>query len=306
MRLILADRNRDILEQYVASRVLLAFDYDGTLTPITDDPTRAVMPASTRALLSKLCQRYPCAVISGRARPDVIGFLRDMGVFAAVGNHGMEHGGRGAGRQIVVRRWFSHLQLKLADCPGVVIEDKKLSLSVHYRGSPGKVQALAAIRVAVGELAAVRVIGGKEVVNLVPEGAPHKGLALERLRRRAGCDTAIYVGDDETDEDVFSYRGRWPLLGIRVGRSRTTAATYFIRRQTEIDSLLRALLACGRRRTKSEMGSRPGITVALSVGQMKAVVFRDERSGSQIFGSTSPARQLLRKRRMPRDLARRR
>ena len=82
------------------------------------------------------------------------------------------------------------------------------------------------------------------MVNVLPEGAPHKGLALESLRRRAGCDTAIYVGDDQTDEDVFGYRTPWPLLGIRVGRSRTTSASYCIRDQKEIDLLLRALLGC--------------------------------------------------------------
>ena len=82
------------------------------------------------------------------------------------------------------------------------------------------------------------------MVNVLPEGAPHKGLALENLRRRAGCDTAIYVGDDQTDEDVFGYPQPWPLLGIRVGRSRTTSASYYIRGQEEIDLLLRALLDC--------------------------------------------------------------
>jgi trehalose 6-phosphate phosphatase len=244
MRTILAACNRDILQQFAATRVLLAFDYDGTLAPIAATPARATMRAGTRALLRRLCRRYPCAVISGRARRDVAGHLRATGVFAVVGNHGMEPGGPGAGPQATVRRWRRHLRSQLADYPGVVIEDKQLSLSVHYRASDQKRGALAAIHRAMGQLPAVRVIGGKDVVNLVPAGATHKGLALERLRRRAGCDAAIYVGDDETDEDVFGYRSRWPLLGIRVGHSRTTGATYCIRRQAEIDGLLRALLDC--------------------------------------------------------------
>ena len=246
MRAILAARNREILQQYGASRVLLAFDYDGTLAPIVDDPTDAPMRSRTRTLLGKLCHRFHCAVISGRARPDVSRYLRSVAMFAVVGNHGMEPGADRGSAQLAVQRWRGHLSLRLADHSGIRIEDKRLSLSIHYRRATPKRRALAAIWDAVRELPSARLIGGKDVVNVLPEGAPHKGLALENLRRRAGCDTAIYVGDDQTDEDVFGYRTHWPLLGIRVGRSRTTSASYYIRDQKEIDLLLQALLACRR------------------------------------------------------------
>jgi trehalose 6-phosphate phosphatase len=127
-----------------------------------------------------------------------------------------------------------------------------VSLSIHYRRASRKRQSLAAIHDAVAGLPSARIIAGKYVVNLLPEGASHKGLALQRLRRRAHCDTAIYVGDDETDEDVFGHPSPWPVLGIRVGRSRTTGAAYYIRDQEQIDVLLRVLLAC-RRATRSMM-----------------------------------------------------
>lgn len=255
MRRILAASNRELLKQYAASRVLLAFDYDGTLAPIVDDPSRAEMGAGTRVLLRKLCRRYPCAVISGRARHDVTAHLGSVGICAVVGNHGMEPGGDSGRALATVRRWRGHLQTLLGAFPGVFIEDKRLSLSVHYRRSPQKRKALAAIWEAVGELPSARIIGGKQVVNLVPEGAPHKGLALERLRRESGCDTAIYVGDDETDEDVFAYRSPWPLLGIRVCHSRTTGAAYYIRSQREIDVLLRAFLACRKPNRRMKGGN---------------------------------------------------
>ena len=73
-------------------------------------------------------------------------------------------------------------------------------------------------------LGPVRLVGGKHVVNLLPAGAPHKGLALERARARLGCDTAIYVGDDETDEDVFALDQPGRLLAIRVGRKPSSSA----------------------------------------------------------------------------------
>ena len=244
MRAILAACNREILRQYGASKVLLAFDYDGTLAPLVDDPAQAPMRARTRALLGKLCQRFRCAVISGRARRDVTRYLSSIPVFAVIGNHGMEPGADRGSAQLAVQRWRGHLSSRLADHSGVRIEDKRLSLSIHYRRATQKRQAMAAIWKAVGELSSARLIGGKDVVNVLPQGAPHKGLALENLRRRAGCDTAIYVGDDQTDEDVFGYRAPWPLLGIRVGRSRETGAAYYVRDQREIDLLLRALLDC--------------------------------------------------------------
>ena len=73
MRHILARANRDVLRQFACSRVLLAFDYDGTLAPIVSDPKQAAMRATTRALLSEIAKRYPCVVISGRARADARG-----------------------------------------------------------------------------------------------------------------------------------------------------------------------------------------------------------------------------------------
>jgi trehalose-phosphatase len=92
---------------------------------------------------------------------------------------------------------------RLSPFKGVRIENKTFSVAVHYRRSREKKKARAAILEAAAALGPIRVIGGKQVVNILPEGAPHKGIALERERHRLRRDTAIYVGDDETDEDVF-------------------------------------------------------------------------------------------------------
>jgi trehalose 6-phosphate phosphatase len=92
---------------------------------------------------------------------------------------------------------------------------------------------------------------GKLVVNLLPDGAPHKGIALEELRAREGADTAVFVGDDVTDEDVFELDRPGKLLGIRVGQSRSSAAPFYIRNQLEVDALLERLVAC-----RAEKGDR--------------------------------------------------
>jgi trehalose 6-phosphate phosphatase len=87
-----------------------------------------------------------------------------------------------------------------------------------------------------------RVLGGKQVVNIVPSDAPHKGTALLRERERLYCDTALYVGDDETDEDVFRIAQPETLLTIRVGANPASAASYYLQNQEAIDALLLSLI----------------------------------------------------------------
>lgn len=242
MKNILSLSNRSVLQQFAWSKVLLAFDYDGTLAPIVAQPDLAVMRDSTRQLLESLAGLYPCIVISGRAQNDVMQRLRGVNVHEVVGNHGMEPWHASDALATLVSGWRRLLEQQLADMRGVRIEDKVFSLAVHYRQSRLKKQARTAILAAAASLGDVRIIGGKQVVNIVPRGAPHKGIALERERARLQCDTAIYVGDDETDEDVFALEQPGQLLSIRVGSRRSSAAAYFIESQPAIDRLLELLV----------------------------------------------------------------
>jgi trehalose 6-phosphate phosphatase len=246
MKDILARGQREILRQFAWSNVLVALDYDGTLAPIVHHPGRAVMRESTRRLLAELASRYPCIVVSGRSQTDVRRRLRGIPLRAIIGNHGIEPWR--ATRRLVeeLRRWEPLLFERLSRLPGVWVENKTFSVAVHYRGSREKKKARAAILEAAAKLGRIRVIGGKQVVNLLPEGAPHKGMALERERERVGCDTAIYVGDDETDEDVFGLDQPGRLLSIRVGHSRSSQASYYLRSQAAIDELLARLVGLRR------------------------------------------------------------
>jgi trehalose 6-phosphate phosphatase len=242
MRNILARTNREVLQQFVWSRVLLAFDYDGTLAPIVSKPERAIMRHTTRRLLEELVKFYPCMVISGRAQRDVRQRLHGIGVRKIVGNHGAEPW-HGTNRPVNKSdRWHRLLGERLSGLRGVKIEDKGFSIAIHYRQSREKKVARSAILEAVSSLGEVRLIGGNQVINILPLNAPHKGIALERERALLKCDTAIYVGDDETDEDVFALDQPGQLLTIRVGQRRSSAAAYFIENQRRIDDLLRILL----------------------------------------------------------------
>lgn len=242
MRNILARDCRGKLEPFALSSTLVAFDFDGTLAPIVRRPDRASMRAVTRRLLSDLTRLYRCIVISGRARADVRARLEGVAVVEVVGNHGMEPWHGRGGQMRAVDGWLARLTQRLSGLEGVEIEDKTFSVAVHYRRSRERKLARAAILEAATSLGDVRILGGKQVVNLLPVGAPHKGLALVRERERLGCDRAIYVGDDDTDEDVFALDDPGRLLTIRVGAKRVSRASYCIPSQRAIDELIQALV----------------------------------------------------------------
>jgi trehalose 6-phosphate phosphatase len=140
-----------------------------------------------------------------------------------------------------VNSWLDELDERLEMVPGIVIEDKTYSLTVHYRGSPDPRSAKALALRAARSLESVRVVSGIRSLNLLPRGAPHKGVALLRAARKARCDTALFIGDDRTDEDAFGVAAD-RVFGIRVGQSERSAARCCLRDQAEIDRVLQQLL----------------------------------------------------------------
>lgn len=252
MKHILARGALELLAQIAWSHSLLAFDFDGTLAPIVPDRAAARMRPATAALLGRLCRQYPCAIISGRSVADLASHLGPIRFKYVIGNHGLEPGAsiESFAHDVAVVR--PQLARALGSLQGVEIEDKRYSLAVHYRRSRQKVATCRAIYAAVRALfIPMRIVAGKLVVNVIPESAPHKGDALVRLRDLEGADTALYLGDDVTDEDVFEIDQPGRLLSIRVGHSRSSAAPYYLRNQHEVDALLGALSEArgrGRRR----------------------------------------------------------
>ena len=103
----------------------------------------------------------------------------------------------------------------------------------------------------------MRTIPGKLVLNVVPAAAPSKGDALIALRDQADADVAMYIGDDVTDEDVFRLDQPGRLFTVRVGRSKSSAARYYLRRHDEIDALLEHLAAL-REAPVAVRSRRPG------------------------------------------------
>jgi trehalose 6-phosphate phosphatase len=242
MRNILAKRHLAALAAFTESNVLLAFDFDGTLAPIAPTPAAARMRPETRRLLTRVAGCYPCVVISGRPLNDLTRRLRRIPVWHVVGDHGFEDSSGNKREVAHVQDWVDELRQRLPSHRGLIIEQKKNSVTVHYRHVKDKSRVLQAITDAVVHLPDARAVGGAEAINILPYGGPHKGVALQQARRMFACDTAIYVGDDETDEDAFGSAPADRLLSIRIGTRRPSRARYRLRGQRDIDLLLAALL----------------------------------------------------------------
>jgi trehalose 6-phosphate phosphatase len=238
---LLDKRHLPKLASFATSNVLVAFDFDGTLAPIVPTPSRARMRARTRRLLNAVARRYPCVVISGRALNDIEERLEGIPLWHVAGNHGMEPWERTESNARVVREWAWQLRKRFAPDRGIVVENKTYSLTIHYRRARTPQRARSMITAAVRSLGGAVAMQGNLAVNVLPKGAPHKGEALERLTRLLGCDAAIYVGDDGTDEPAFSAKHPQRLLSIRIGNGQRTRARYHLENQREIDKLLEVL-----------------------------------------------------------------
>jgi trehalose 6-phosphate phosphatase len=238
---ILNPRHLPALADFASSNVLLAFDYDGTLAPIAPTPAAARMRAETERWLTRVARRYPCVVISGRPLDDLTKRLSRIPVWYLFGNHGFEPHAGNDDHAARVQRWVHRLREQLPVQEGLVIEHKKYSVTVHYRHVRNKKRVVEAIVDAVSTLSDVRAVKGAQALNLLPRGGVNKGVALQRARRQFACDTVIYVGDDDTDEDAFLSGPPDRLLSIRVGRRGRTRARYRLFTQGDVDGLLQQL-----------------------------------------------------------------
>lgn len=248
-----------------ARRTLLAADFDGTLAPIVADPERAAPLPGAVEVLRALAERRDLrvAIVSGRRLADVRARCPVEGAWY-VGGHGNEMSddlgpGRGAGAAATRRRLGeigAELRHRMASWPGARLEVKPYSVALHYRQAPEWAEAMHAAFSAYAAEGGLRVLLGRQVLELLPEDALTKGHAVERLRHRLECDLAFYFGDDVTDEDVF----RLPdpqVIGIKVenGENRApTAADYRVGSPREVLAALRAILELRPRVTSMTRG----------------------------------------------------
>lgn len=250
MKPLFGPEGRAALARLLAHRqLLLAFDFDGTLAPIVARPDDARIPLAVARRMAQLCRRWPVAVITGRAVADVVPRLGFEPRFV-VGNHGIEdphdpHELRPCRWTMALdplRHALAERAAALADA-GVTVEDKRLSIALHYRLAPDEQRARRAIDELAAAAAGGLVVGsGKAVVNLMPAGAPDKGDALLALARRCHAEAGLFVGDDDNDEAAFRKAPRgW--LSLRVGPAPLRShAAYYIDGVPQLPVFLQAML----------------------------------------------------------------
>jgi len=248
MHYLLSASGRRQLDRLAEAPSLYAFDFDGTLARIVRNHKNARLARPIREGLVELGKRAFTAVLSGRSVEDLRSRLAGA-VPHLIGNHGLE--GLHAAPQALqkARETCATWKRQLANGfradlarVGATVEDKAYSLALHYRMAARKQAAREAVFMVLSKLHPTpRTLLGKDIVNVIPEGAPHKGVALLELMHQLNSTTALYVGDDETDEDVFSLPDT-RIVTVRVGRKKTSAARFYLKRQAEITSLLQYLV----------------------------------------------------------------
>lgn len=230
---------------------LLAFDFDGTLAPIVERPDDAAAPRAIIERMQRLVQLAPVAIVTGRSIADVVPRLGFSPRYV-IGNHGAEDPERGPPSAMALgdmERALTALRERIGQRShalrqaGVSVEDKGHSMAFHYRQAADQNAARRSIEALLERIdPALKVYGGKCVVNLVAAVSPDKGDAVHALVRRAGVSAALFVGDDLNDEAVFA-RAEAHWLTVRIGHSEDSEAMYFLDRHEEMVALLDRLLA---------------------------------------------------------------
>ena len=240
---VFSQDGRTALRKFIDRTTLLAFDLDGTLAPIVADPFGIAIPEEVNLRMARLCRVAKVAVLTGRGRNDACRYLGFKPHYI-IGNHGAEGlpGWEKRSEEFTrqCREWERQLRLFLPNLAthGVIIENKGATLSLHYRNAQERDIAHREILEVIQRLEPQPAsASGKCVLNIVPDGAPHKGEALLQIMQQAGFSKALFVGDDETDEDVFRLKND-RIFGIRIGNEPSSTAAYCLSDQKEIVNLL--------------------------------------------------------------------
>ena len=248
MTYLLSGEGRRALRKLTTRPILYAFDFVGTLAPISSNRDEVKISRSLAEWLKELSKRVPCAVVSGRALRDLTPRVDGL-VPHVIGNHGIESSWAPLTSLIwaegICQGWKHELKTNFAQTLenlGVEVEDKRYSLTMHFRGAMEQARIRTAMVVLLRQLSPPPyLIMGKSSVNALPLGQRGKGAAVLNLMvslRQAGV---FFVGDDETDETVFGLT-EGLAMGVRIGHHADSQARYYLKNQGELEQVLRFLV----------------------------------------------------------------
>lgn len=258
----LFDKWDKLEEALVNKHIFLFLDYDGTLAPIVDYPDKAVISEEVRNLLKDLSAKPRChvGVISGRALNDVEKMVGLENIIYA-GNHGLEIEGPkikfesqiSPRFQSIIRHIKDELSNRLSEIEGILVEDKNVTLSVHYRLATRNGYLLA--KKIIEEIiqpflvsGKIKITHGKKVIEIKPPVQWNKGRVVAWLFARQMFILSdqpivpIYLGDDVTDEDAFrTLRNKG--FTIYIGRPQESQAKYYLNDPQEALEFLKRILS---------------------------------------------------------------
>ncbi|XP_044493797.1 probable trehalose-phosphate phosphatase 6 [Mangifera indica] len=272
----------DSFEQMIAAahgkKIVVFLDYDGTLSPIVQDPNKAFMSDKMRSAVNEVAKFFPTAIISGRCLDKVIEFVQLKNVVYA-GSHGMDistpsgslnhenhtHESRSVdeqGKEVVhfqpakeflltIQEILQVLEERVKTVKGAMVEDNKFCISVHFRRVQDKdLDSLKEmVKLTLEAYPNFQISSGKKVIEIRPCINWDKGRALEYLLDTFGFNSCsdflpLYIGDDTTDEDAFKVIQRIGCGYAIVVSSipRETKASHSLRDPGEVMSFLTRLV----------------------------------------------------------------
>ncbi|KAL3830445.1 hypothetical protein ACJIZ3_019247 [Penstemon smallii] len=248
----------EIMMASKGKQIVVFLDYDGTLSPIVEDPDRAIMTNEMREAVRDVAKFFPTAIVSGRCRAKVYNFVRLSELYYA-GSHGMDIKGPSNGHKHkkgnetvlcqpaieflpMIDEVYKTLLEKIKYIPGATVENNKFCLSVHFRCVDEKKWGELAdeVKSVTKDYQQLRLTQGRKVLEIRPTIKWDKGNALEFLLESLGYAESnnvfpVYIGDDRTDEDAFRVlRNRGLGVGILVSKTpKETKASYSLQEPSE-------------------------------------------------------------------------
>lgn len=255
-----------LIEKITSQRKIILFlDYDGTLVPIKKKPSLAILSTSMHELLNKLAihSNISVIIVTGRSFSDI---KKLMGIkkITYISNHGFQISGdkiKWIHPDIkcnisILKKIFLLLNNALRSFPETLVEDKKLTLSVHFRNERNNHIPLVK-KIVVATIQPfqenINKTTGKKVIEIRPNISWNKGKAvlkiLALLQHRKNKNCIICIGDDKTDEDAFRAL-RNKAITVHVGSNLKTQAHYYLRNTKQVKTFLEMILLSSKNRNE--------------------------------------------------------